>query len=334
MSKASEKMRALILAPFSATHLASLRQTIDATYESWTDTKRLHDPDELASRLRDERMAILVVESDFVFEEVLEGASSLRFVGVCRNATNHVDIESATRHGILVVNTPARNAQAVAEHSLGLMLSLARQIPKAHGYVTGGRWRNPAEPYLSMRGVELAGRTLGIVGLGAIGRRLAVTASALGMTLLAHDPYLRDAPDGVRLVDLDTLRAPSDFVAIHAPHTPETGGLLDARRLGLMKPTAYLVNLSDASIVSEDAVVAALRARQIAGAAFDVFETHPVSPNSPLLSLDNVVLTPHIGGATEETIERHSRLMADDIRRFLAGQRPENLVNPEAWESS
>ena len=125
----------------------------------------------------------------------------------------------------------------------------------------------------------------------------------------------------------------SDFVSIHAPHTPETDGLLDARRLALMRPMSYLVNLSDAAIVSQEALVNALRDKKIAGAALDVFETHPMPPDSPLLGMDNVVLTPHIGGATEETIMRHSRMMADDILRFAAGERPVNLVNPEAWSA-
>ena len=324
-------MRALILAPFSTAELAELRETIDVTYESWLETRRLYDPEELGSRLTSEGTAILVVESDFVFEEVFDQAPSLRFVGVCRNATEHIDIEAATRHGVLVVNTPGRNARAVAEQALGLMLALARQIPQAHCFVTDGRWQNPAEPYISMRGVELGGRTLGIVGLGAVGRTLASIASCLGMRVLTYDPYLHAVPPGVRLTDLDDLLAESDFVAIHAPLTPETEALIDGRGIARMRPTSYLVNLSAAAIVSQDALVGALRDGRIAGAALDMFETHPVSPGNPLLSMDNVVLTPHLGGTTEETIERHSKTMASDIRRYVAGERPVNLVNPEAW---
>ena len=133
MSKGTPEARALILAPFSGLRLTDLRNTIDVTYESWFETRRIHEPAELASRLQREEIAILVVEADFVFQEVLEGAPSLRFVGICRNSTSHVDIEAATEHGVLVVNTPGRNAQAVAEHALGLMLSLARRIPATTG---------------------------------------------------------------------------------------------------------------------------------------------------------------------------------------------------------
>ena len=212
------------------------------------------------------------------------------------------------------------------------MLALARKIPAAHNYVRTSQWQNPAEPYISMRGIELAGRTLGVIGLGAIGQRLARLGSALGMSVVGHDPYVREAPPGVSLLDLDEVMARSDFISVHVPLTAETDALLDGRRLALMKPDAYLISASDASVLDQTAVVEALRGRRIAGAAFDVFDTHPISPGSPLLALDNVVLTPHLGGATAETIERHSHMMAGDILRFLDGQRPEYLVNPEAWQ--
>ena len=326
------KDRALILAPFTDSALGTLRETTHVTYESWLDTRRIQDPEALAARMKEEDIRILVVEADFVFEEVFETAPCLRFVGVCRNDTSHVDVEAATQHGVVVVNTPARNARGVAEHALGLMLSLARRIPMADEYVRSGQWQNPAEPYISMRGVELAGRTLGIIGLGAVGQRLAQMAGAIGMEVLAYDPYVDGASLDVRLVELDSLMAESDFVSIHAPSTKETVELVNSHRIGLMKPTAYLVNLSDANVVAENALVSALREERIAGAAIDVFETQPLAPDSPLLLLDNMVLTPHLGGATAETIERHSGAMANDIQRYLAGQLPKNLVNPEVWD--
>ena len=301
------------------------------SYESWMETRELRDPEELGARLHEEGCDILVVEVDFVFEEVFEAAPGLRLVGVCRTTTSHVDVDAAARHGVLVVNTPGRNGQAVAEHALGLMLSLARRIPEAHSYVKEKRWQNPLEPYLGLRGIELAGRTLGIVGFGAIGRRLASMASAVGMSCIAHDPYVSPPVEGARLVELDDLLAESDFVSVHAPITEGTKGMIDGHRLGQMKPTSYLVSLSDAAIVDERALVRALSERRIAGAALDVFETQPLAPDSPLLGLDNVVLTPHLGGATDETIERHSEMMADDVLRWLDGERPERLVNPEAW---
>ncbi len=330
--KSDVQCHGLILAPFAERELERLAGRLHIEYESWMDSRRMHDPDELAARLNGLGASVLVIELDFVFEEVFEAVPSLKFVGICRAATSHVDIEAATASGVAVVNTPTRNAQAVAEHALGLMLALARRIPEGHSYIAGGRWLNPIAPYVELRGVELAGRTLGIVGLGAIGRRLAEMARAIGMTCIAYDPYV-DAPPGVSLKDLDEVLASSDFVAIHAPLTRETEGLIGARRLAHMMPTAYLVNLSDARIVDLDALVAALKSKSIAGAALDVFETHPITPNHPLLELDNVILTPHLGGATIETIERYSKMMTDDILRFLDDDRPVNLVNPAVWES-
>ena len=322
----------LFLAPFAEPELQRLARRLHVHYESWTDSRRLHDPEELEARLNDLGASLLVIEIDFVFGEIFEAVRGLEFVGICRASTNQVDVDAATARGVAVVNTPGRNAQAVAEHALGLMLALARRIPEGHGYVMAGRWLNPLEPYVELRGVELAGRTLGIVGLGAIGRRLAAMATAIGMTCTAYDPYVDDPPPGVALMGLDDLLAGSDFVSIHAPGTGETGGLLDDRRLSLMKPTAFLVNLSAAGIVDREALAAALQGRAIAGAALDVFETHPIAPDHPLLALDNVVLTPHVGGATDETVRRHSRMMADDILRFLDGVRPANLVNLAVWE--
>ena len=325
--------RGLILAPFAGGELRRLASRLDVRYESWMESGRLHDPEELATKLNELGASVLVVELDFVFDDVFDAAPSLKFVGVCRAATNHVDIASATAKGVVVVNTPTRNAQAVAEHALGLMLSLARRIPEGHDYVKGGLWLNPVGAYVELRGVELAGRTLGIVGLGAIGRRLAEMARAIGMTCVAFDPYVENPPAGVCLKDLDEVLAGSDFVSVHAPMTSETEGLIDSRQLELMKPTGYIVNLSDARIVDRDGLVAALESKSIAGAALDVFESHPIAPDHPLLGLDNVILTPHIGGATEETIERHSKMMGDDIMRYLDGERPSNLVNPAVWKT-
>lgn len=333
MAKGIGRHRGLILAPFAEESLQRLSGRLDVQYESWMETERLHDPEELAGKLNRLGASVLVVELDFVFEEVFEAVPTLKFVGVCRTATNHVDIEAATAKGVAVVNTPTRNARAVAEHALGLMLGLSRRITEGHEYIKVGRWVNPVGPYVELRGVELAGRTLGVVGLGAIGRQLAEMAGALGMRRIAYDPYI-DAPmSGVEFRDLDSLLAGSDFVSIHAPLTVETEGMIDSRRLALMKPTAYLLNLSDARIVNRDDLVTSLKGRMIAGAALDVFESHPIAPDHPLLGLDNVILTPHLGGATEETIKRYSKMMADDIVRFLDGERPLNLVNSDVWET-
>ena len=324
-------MHALILAPFDERHIKRLRARMDVSYESWLDTRALTDPDDLTARVQSEDVSILVVEADFVFEETFQECPGLKFVGICRASTTQVDLEAAAGRGVVVVNTPGRNARAVAEHALTLMLSLARRVTRASEYVTSGNWLHPTAGYTDFRGVEAGSRTVGIVGIGTIGRILAEMCIGLGMRVVAYDPYVDNVPDGVRMADLAALAQASDFVSVHVPATPETTGLLDERFFAGMKPSAYLINCSDYQIAEESALLDALRNRRIAGAAFDVYETHPIAPGSALLELDNVILTPHIGGATDETVERHSRMMSDDILRFISGQRPANLVVPKEW---
>lgn len=327
-------MKALVLAPFAEEALEALKGLLPVTYESWTETRLLHDAGELAERVAREDVGVLVIEADFAFEELFKSAPSLRFVGVCRQELNQVDVEAATRYGIVVVNTPARNAQAVAEHTVGLMLALARHILQAHSYVKSQLWKDPVEPYIHMRGTELRGRTLGIIGLGAIGRLVARLGRGLGMRVLAHDPYVGEAGrrlHGALLVSLEELLRESHFVTLHVPQSGETDGLLDSERLGLMRPDAFLVNTSSYAAVNERALADALRHGRLAGAAFDVHQSHPIPPTSPLLKLDNVVLTPHIGGATEETVSRYSWMVVEAVRSFLKGRRPRHLVNPDVW---
>lgn len=327
-------MKALILAPFCPSVLERLRQSLEIIYESWMDTRRLVPAEELIDRIQAQDIEIVIIEADFIFREVFERGRKLKLVGACRGNVTHVDIEAATEHGVLVVNTPARNATAVAELTVGLILALVRNIPAAHQMVSSGGWVDPTVCYSSFRGTELAGKTIGIVGFGAIGQQVARMLSSFETSILVYDPYV-DSEEITRMdarpIGLDELLEQSDFVTLHCPALPETMGLINAHRISSMKPTAYLVNTAGAAIVDREAIVQALKERHIAGAAFDVYETWPVQPDNPLLKLDNVILTPHIGGSTYETVERHSQMIADDIARFLRGERPKNLLNPQAW---
>jgi D-3-phosphoglycerate dehydrogenase len=325
-------MHALILAPFSSGCLERLRERIDVTYESWLRTNALHDPAELGARLDREGLDALVVEADFVFEELFDAAPRLRFVGVCRNALNHVDIESATTHGVAVVHAPGRNTNAVAEMTLGLMIALVRRIVPAHTLVSGGGWRDPAIGYRRLRGREIAGSTVGIVGFGQIGQAVARGCIAVGANVIAHDPIvpadmIRAA--GVEPVELSHLIEASDVISLHVPDGDATHHMVDEAFLARMRETAYLVNTSGGAVVDPNALAAALERGTIAGAALDVFEGHPLPSSSPLMTAPNLLMTPHIGGATEETIERHSRIISDEIERFLEGQRLLHCVNPE-----
>lgn len=331
---AEDAIKALILAPFHPQALERLRGRVEVVYESWMDTERLVSPEELIERIQSRDLQIVVVEADFIFDEVFEGTNKLRLVGICRGSVNNVDIDAATKHGVLVVNTPARNAISVAELTIGLMISLARHIPTAHSVVQSGKWLDPVGPYISLRGVDLAGKVVGIVGLGAIGSEVAKRLHAFGMEIIIYDPYVspeKIAKVGARQAELSQLMKESDFITIHCPVLPDTTGMIGTGEIGLMKPTAYLINTAGWEITDEKGLLDALEQRRIAGAAFDTYQTHPVSPQSPVLKLDNVVLTPHIGGATDGTVKRYSRMMVEDIERFIDGKRPKNLVNPEAW---
>ena len=334
-------MNTLVLAPFSDPSLADLQSWGNVAYEPWTQTQMLHDPEELGARLETERFNTLIVEADFLLEELFTAAPSLQVAAICRAALNQVDLEAATEQGVVVLHTPGRNAQAVAELVLGHMLALARQIPSASHYVAHGQWEDPTEPYTRFQGRELAGATLGVMGLGQIGKRVTRMARAFGMRVLAHDPYVKHGDrrtKGIELARLDELLAGSDFVSIHIPDTSATAGMLGKQQLSLMKPTAYLVNVTSAAVVDQQALASALTEGRLAGAALDVYESHPIAPDSPFLHLPNggianVILTPHIGGATIETIDRHSAMVIADLRRYAAGIRPKHLANPAVWRT-
>ena len=328
-------MKALVLAPFSGDALAALERLVPTTYESWQDSRRLHCPEELADRLVREQIGALFIEADFVLEEVFQGAPCLRFVGVCRSTLNHVDLEAATHHGVVVAYAPSRNATAVAELTIGLMIALARHIPHANQYVMAGRWQDPVEPYLTMRGFELRGKTLGIVGTGVIGGSVARLGEGLGMKVMGYDPFAGCSGTwngAMQPVTREQLLRESDFVSVHVSGASNTECVLDVERLQMMKAGSYLINTAAHAAVDEAGLVALLGSGHIAGAALDVHVSHPIPPSSPLLRLDNVILTPHIGGATQETVERHSWMMVEALRRFLAGKPPEHLANPNVWE--
>ncbi len=300
--------------------------------ESWLDTNALQDPDVLGPRLARENFDALVVEADFVFAEVFDAAPELRFVGVCRNALNQVDVAAATAHGVAVSHARGRNTNAVAEMTLGLMLSLARRIPQAHILVSGAGWRDPALGYKQLRGREIAGSTVGVIGFGQIGREVTAKCVALGAKVVVYDPYVPErhiTALGATRKTLPLVAKVSDFVTVHALENRGTHHMVDAAFFGRMQPGAYFINTSAGSVVDHGALVEALESGRLAGAALDVFDGHLLPHSSPLMSASNLLLTPHIGGATAETIERHSRMMASEIERLLDGKALRLCVNPE-----
>lgn len=329
-------MHVLILAPFEEKRLKQLRSRMKVTYKPWTESRSLYDPEELAELINESGIDAVVVEADFVLEETFDEAPGLRFVGICRNAVTQIDVDAATEAGVVVVNAPGRNTRAVAELVVGLMFALGRGIVGAHGYVAGGRWEDPVSPYIDLGGVELSGKTLGLVGLGKIGSEVSRMAKGLGMEVVALDPYIgkeQAAGSGARLVEADELLRVSDFVSLHLPADADVPPVIDSRALGLMKPTAFLINTSAPQGVDQSALLGALGGGGIGGAALDVHESPPIPADHPLLAHRNVILTPHVGGATDGTVARHSEMMAEALESFQEGRRPGNLVNPEVWES-
>jgi len=329
-------VKALILAPFADGPLSELRDEVEVVVESWTRRPSgLLDPEELGQRLDNENFDAVIVEADFLFAETFEAAPRLAFAGICRSATNQIDVEAATERGVVVVNTPGRNAPAVAELTLGLMLAVSRRIVETDRRVRRGEWTSPTGAYLEMRGSELSGHTLGIIGLGAIGRRVAQLANAFGMHVLAYDPFVKPADSeraGATWCAFDLLLESADYLTLHAPAPLDGKPLLDAARLSQLKSGAVLVNTAAAELVDQSAMIEALRNGRLAAAGLDVFTSHPIESGSALLAMENVVLTPHIGGATDGAVFRHSAMMATDLIRFQNGERPANLVNPEVWE--
>jgi D-3-phosphoglycerate dehydrogenase / 2-oxoglutarate reductase len=238
---------------------------------------------------------------------------------------SRIDLEAAREHKVWVTNNPGVNAVAVAELVFGQMIALARYNTQADRAVKDNRWSD----YLRFTGIELAGRTLGIVGMGNIGTRVALRARAFEMSLLVCDPYIPASHVtslGGQWVGLDELFAQSDFVTLHCPHNKETRHMVGERQLARMKKSAYLVNLARGGVVDEDALYRVLSEKRIAGAAIDVMEKEPPAADAPILRLDNVLLTPHIGGATHEATVRGERGAAEEVVRVLEGKRPRNPV--------
>lgn len=244
---------------------------------------------------------VIVTQFCTVTRELVDACPKLKAIGVLRGGIENVCSEYAREKGIEVFNAPGRNAEAVSDFTVGMIICEARNIARGHHGILTGRW---IRDYSNSGMIpDLPGRTVGLIGCGAIGMKVAKKLSGFDMTLLGYDPFAsaeRYKEAGIEPVELDELMARADFVSLHARLTAENRHLIDARRLALMKPTAYLINTSRAGLIDEAALVEALRAKKIAGAALDVYEHEPPQPDDPLLALDNVTLTPHMAGGSND----------------------------------
>ena len=296
--------------------------------DPWLDHRplRLYSAQELARRIDDEGATIVVCEADRCAGPVFD--LPLRVIGSTRGDPTNVDLAGATEAGIPVLRAPGRNADAVAEMTLALLLAATRRILPADRDVREGQvYRDGTIPYQRYRAWEIRGRTAGLVGLGAVGRALRWRLEALGMRVLACDPYAPDATS-----TLEELLAVSDVVSLHAAVTTETDGMIGAAEFARMRDSVVFLNTARARLHHMDALLEALRSGKVAAAGLDHFEGEHLDVDHPLIAMDNVVLTPHIGGATFDTEANHSRMVADDIGRVLAGDRPLHIANPEVLE--
>lgn len=272
--------------------------------------------------------------SDPIDAEVFDAAPKLKIVAQMAVGFDNIDIKEATTRGIYVTNTPEVLTESTADFAWTLLMTVARRVVEADNYVRSGQWKVGWHPSMLL-GRDVHGSTLGILGAGRIGSALARRAKGFSMNILYYDVSPR--PDlerdlGAKRVDLDTLFKESDFVSVHAPLTKETYHVVDARKLGLMKKTAYVINSARGPTVDEKALYDALKEDRIAGAALDVFEQEPTPTNNPLLKLQNVVVAPHIASATHETRSKMAEMAADNLIAFFEGKRPPNLVNPKVLE--
>ena len=298
-------MKVLICDPVSETAIEQIK-------EAGNDVTVKPDitPEELAEVIPDYE-AIVVRSRTKVRKPLLEKAKNLKLIVRGGVGIDNIDVDDAKAMGIEVRNTPQASSASVAELAIGHMFSLARQIPKGTMSLKNGEWIKK-----KLKGIELSGKTLGIIGIGRIGKETARKAIALGMTVIAYDPYLTETGiEGVQLVSLDELLSNADFISLHLPHTDETHHLISTDELSKMKGTAYLVNCARGGIVDEDALYEVLSNGEIAGAAFDVFEKEPPTDNK-LLTLDNFFCTPHIGASTKEGQARVGDEVAKIINEF------------------
>jgi D-3-phosphoglycerate dehydrogenase len=319
------RLRALVTAPLRGPGLDKLNRLVDVVYDPWIELRplRIYSAEQLAERATAERADILVVEADSVSGPVLD--LPLRAVASTRGDPNNVDVAAATAVKVPVLNTPGRNADAVAEMAIALLFAATRQVLTADADVRAGElFRDGTIPYQRFRAWEVAGMTAGLVGLGAVARALRWRLQGLGLTVIAYDPYNDEATHS-----LDDLLAEADVVSLHAPVTDDTVGMIGADQFAKMRDGAVFLNTARAQLHNTDALVEALRGGKLAAAGLDHFVGEWLPVDHPLAAMSNVVLTPHIGGATWNTEARQAQIVADGLEMLLSGRTPAHIVNPE-----
>ena len=332
-------MKILFTAEYDDQYLEQIKSLGDVDIKGWALGLPKLTESELIEYGKDKE--IIITSYDDITKNVIDGCSNLKLVACTRATPVNVDTAYAKSKGIKVLYTPGRNSDSTAEHTIALMLSVARNIPQAHMALKNGEFTGEApekesakkglrddviwgmdehSPYVVFKGMELKDKTLGIIGYGSIGRRVGEIAHAFGMNLLIYDPYVSDV-DVNRLgrtkVSLDELLRKSDMVTVHLKVTEDTRNLINEEAFAKMKKNAYFINCARAAVVDEEALIEALRNKEIAGAALDVYAKEPIYKNHPFITeLSNVVITPHIAGATYDILGNHTKMIIADIKRY------------------
>lgn len=331
-------MRAFITASISDEVLMELKNIVDVTYESWRETGNIYfDVNEMIEKLKDYDIFITVAD-DLKKAELFE-KTNLKLIGSCRGDPFNINLSAATKNKIPVIYTPLRNVVAVAELTVGLIISLARNLTQLDRFLHSDDFEvidfmDWIKCYNKFMGSELLNKTIGIIGFGQIGKLVAERLKPFGVDIIIYDPYIKDEIGEIfgLKTDLDTLMKKSDFVTIHASATDENDNLINEERIKMMKNTAFLINMAKGSLVDYDYLYEALKNRLIAGAALDVFPMEPLDEDNEFLKLDNVIVLPHIGGNTTEVIHRQSKMLLDDVSTWLNKGIPCHVLNPEVFE--
>lgn len=318
------KIKALITAPYNDAGIRELRDHgVEIDYRSWKDHGRGYLPEELTEILAEEAFEIFITEHDTVDRAVMNACPSLRLIGVCRGTPSNVDVAFAREKNITVLNTPGRNAQAVAEMFIANVITFYRHTIPARQWLIDGKWEAGAHTsYLNFKGHELAGKTVGMVGFGAVGRHIAQMLAAFPCRIRYYDPYYTDENTSYEPMDLEKIFQDSDIIAVNLPVNESTKGMIGAELIGKMKSTAVLVNMSRAVVLDRNALAEALERKQIRGAILDVFDHEPPDDTDyQLIRHPDVLATPHIAGATFEVEDHHVRIMNEQLKNWLKENR-------------